>query len=304
MEPEQELNQLRQENSRLSGLVKEMKESIDNILDLQDGNRLIVLDYPVKSRVRFGWEHPPLAPMVEYLDSRKQAFLSYVDQLTELLPIFEDIAGDEGAPFEPYWNNIWFNPSDAAMLCAFLAKHRPKTYLEIGSGHSTIFARWLIKRLDLPTRIISVDPQPRVGIDALCDEVIRQPLEELDLEVFRTLEQDDILFFDGSHRSFQNSDVTVFFLEILPKLASGVVWHIHDIFLPQDYPQNWDRRFYNEQYLLASALLAGPTRYNVSFANPYMALGDWLKEALSDVTEHPKLSALADGGGSFWLQMS
>jgi predicted O-methyltransferase YrrM len=304
MDREQEINQLRRENSRLTRLVQKMKESIDEVVELQDNHRLIVLDYPVKPRVRFGGEQPSLPPMVEYLDSRKQAFLSYVDQLTELLPIFEEIAMEEGAPFEPHWNNIWFNASDAAMLCAFLAKHRPKTYLEIGSGHSTLFARWLIKRLDLPTRIISIDPQPRVGIDTLCDQVIRQPLEELDLEVFETLEENDILFYDGSHRSFQNSDVTVFFLEVLPKLASGVVWHIHDIFLPQDYPEEWQRRFYNEQYLLAAALLAGATRYNVSFANSYMPLGAWLKEALSDVTEHPRLSALAAGGGSFWLQMS
>jgi hypothetical protein len=61
-------------------------------------------------------------------------------------------------------------------------------------------------------------------------------------------------------------------------------------------PKAWERR--------PAALLAGATRYDVSFANSYMPLGAWLKEALSDVAEHPRLSALAAGGGSFWLQMS
>jgi hypothetical protein len=77
-----------------------------------------------------------------------------------------------------------------------------------------------------------LDPEPRAQIDALCDTSIRRRLEDCDLSMFDQLEAGDILFFDGSHRVFTNSDVTVFFLELMPRLKPGVIVHIHDIFLP------------------------------------------------------------------------
>jgi len=39
---------------------------------------------------------------------------------------------------------------------------------------------------------------------------------------------------DGSHRAFQNSDATVFFLETPSPAQGGVTVHIHDMFLPFD----------------------------------------------------------------------
>ena len=54
-----------------------------------------------------------------------------------------------------------------------------------------------------------------------------------------------------------NSDATVFFLEILPRLPGGVLVGIHDVFLPYDYPRDYADRYYSEQYLLAAHLIAG-----------------------------------------------
>jgi len=45
---------------------------------------------------------------------------------------------------------------------------------------------------------------------------------------------------------FQNSDATVFFLDVLPRLKPGVVVHVHDIFWPFDYPSIWRARYYSE----------------------------------------------------------
>ena len=64
-----------------------------------------------------------------------------------------------------------------------------------------------------------------------------------------------------------NSDVAVFFLDILPNLAPGVVVHIHDVFLPDDYPPQWIERYYSEQYLLACYLLAESTKFDVILPN-------------------------------------
>src|SRR5260221_641898 len=90
----------------------------------------------------------------------------------------------------------------------------------------------------------------RDGRSAVCDEVIRMHCEDLGADFFAQLGPSDLLFADNSHRSFPSSDVTVFFLEIVPALPAGLVYGIHDIFLPQDYPRDWAGRMYNEQYLL------------------------------------------------------
>src|SRR5690606_30946570 len=97
-------------------------------------------------------------------------------------------------------------------------------------------------------------------IDMICDNVFREPLEDVGLEIFDALGAGDILYIDNSHRAFMNSDVTVVFLDILPRLKPGVLVQIHDVTLPYDYPEVWIDRHYSEQYLLAAWLLARGTR--------------------------------------------
>jgi hypothetical protein len=53
-----------------------------------------------------------------------------------------------------------------------------------------------------------------------------------------------------------NSDVIVFFVDILPRIKPGVVIHIHDVKLPYDYPDAYKEWSWNEQYLLAVYLTA------------------------------------------------
>lgn len=139
---------------------------------------------------------------------------------------------------------------DSVAIYGFISENKPVRYYEIGSGNSTKFAKQAIKDYKLQTRILSIDPNPRAEIDSICDQVVRKPLEEVNLNIFEDLEAGDVLFIDNSHRSFMNSDVTVVFLEILPRLKPGVFVEFHDIYLPFDYPQEWDTRYYNEQYLL------------------------------------------------------
>ena len=112
---------------------------------------------------------------------------------------------------------------DAAMLYAMIRYHRPATYLEVGSGTSTKIAAAAIEDSDTHTPIISIDPQPRAEVDAICSKVYRCGLEEVDQSLFDSLRPNDILFVDGSHSCFMNSDVTVFFLEILPRLRPRVI---------------------------------------------------------------------------------
>jgi hypothetical protein len=111
------------------------------------------------------------------------------------------------------------------------------------------------------------------------------------------------LFIDNSHRSFPNSDVTVFFAEVMPALPPGTIWGLHDIFLPWDYPEEWRDRFYSEQYLLMSYLLGGaigdeiilPVMWTTRQPHLHGILAQlWAREELfRDVGTH---------GGCFWMQ--
>ena len=88
-------------------------------------------------------------------------------------------------------------------------------------------------------------------------KVIREPVEIIDKELFESLQANDILFIDSSHMIRPQGDVLFEYLEILPILNSGVLVHIHDIFSPRDYPEEWISqrvRFWNEQYLLEAFL--------------------------------------------------
>jgi hypothetical protein len=164
-----------------------------------------------------------------------------------------------------FWQNHWFPPVDAVALMSFIARNKPRTYFEVGSGHSTIAARHAIGTSGLLTRIVSVDPDPRTEVDILCDTVIRQPFEKVSPEVYRDISTGDVIFIDNSHGCFQGSDATAVFLDLLPSLPAGVLVGIHDIFLPFDYPDIWRLRFYNEQYALAAYLLGLGNRAMIEF---------------------------------------
>ena len=108
---------------------------------------------------------------------------------------------------------------------------------------------------------------------------------------------------DNSHRSFQNSDVTVFFTEILPcRLKTGCHYGIHDIFLPSDYPVEWLSRYYNEQYLLMAYLLGGAAGDQLIAPVHFIQHSPELLEVLSPILEHPELGGIAAVGGAFWLK--
>jgi len=65
------------------------------------------------------------------------------------------------------------------------------------------------------------------------------------------------------------SDVDMLQNRILPALPAGVIVQVHDIFLPDDYPVDWDWRGYNEQLGIATLLHEGSS-WNVEFASHYV----------------------------------
>jgi predicted O-methyltransferase YrrM len=204
----------------------------------------------------------------------------------------------------PAWTGTAYGMLDALFIMYFVQTLKPRTFLEIGSGISTAFAHHAASSVSHDMKIVSIDPEPRAAIDAICDEVIRAPLEGCDISVFEALEPNDIVFLDGSHRSFMNSDVTVFFIEVLPKLKPGVIIHIHDISLPYDYPpwaKNW---YWNEQYMLAVYLMGHMNRINVLAPTSYIsqdpAFEDLMTAPFVDFGSR-NTAGQWRGGGAFWF---
>ena len=246
-------------------------------------------------------------PMLRNLISRGAP--RYIDHLQYLVSIRDDFYDirehpDPENPAAPNWDNGFLPGLDIVTLHAMLRRYNPKRMFEIGSGNSTKVARRAINMHGLQTTITSVDPCPRAEIDALCDRVVRTGIENTDLEEVLSLESGDLLFFDGSHHAFMNSDVTVFFLEIVPKLPPGVFVHIHDICLPYDYPEHWWNRFYSEQYLLACALLYAPERFQIEVPNMYLSWEPEFHRLVNEFWADPQLQNPGHKhGASFWFRL-
>lgn len=274
------------------------------------GRQIIKLEYPVNPDYRYGYDKPPHVQLYNIINEKRNEFkellLKFLKYKKDLLQIrVNESSIIDNMKKEPYWDNKYMSGLlDTISLYSFIRIYKPAKYMEIGSGNSTKFAYKAIRDGNLKTRITSIDPYPRAEIDEICNEVYRQPVEELDLEVFNQLESGDILFVDNSHRCFTNSDVTVFFLEILPKLKKGVIVGIHDIYLPYDYPDVWRDRFYSEQYLLACYILSGCTMFDIMLSNSLVTEDDELIVTLDSIwNDMEKLGLPNKRGSCIWLKI-
>lgn len=219
----------------------------------------IKIDYPILPKVRYTSDNPH--PLINSLFNKELSNYSlYIEKFASFVDGLNKIQLDKTNDNDPYWNNGWVERLDAISLYCMPAINNSKVYFEIGSGNSTKFVRKAINDFGLKTQMISLDPHPRAEIDQICDKIYRVALENFDTRIItNSLYAGDILMVDNSHRGFQNSDVIVFFMDILPILRSGVFIYVDDVFLPYDYPEEWLKRFYNEQYFLANTILSGNT---------------------------------------------
>jgi predicted O-methyltransferase YrrM len=206
-----------------------------------------------------------------------------------LLAEFETRFKDEYAAFaqnktsdpeEYFLNNKLYFGVDAAIYYCMIRKNRPRRITEIGSGYSTLLAsRAILKNQEEDPRYVceltAIEPDPseflRAGLPGL-SRLIAKPVQEVSLAELTRLGENDILFIDSSHTLRIGSDVQLEYLEILPRLRSGVLVHVHDVFLPLEYPREWvigHYRFWNEQYLL-QAFLTFNHRVEVVWAGCYL----------------------------------
>lgn len=215
-----------------------------------------------------------------------------------------------------YFGNMLFETVDAEILYCMIREFKPRRLIEIGSGFSTRVSVAAIRKnktLDpgYECEITCVEPNPRAEIRQGLGGLIRlveSRAQDLPVEFFADLEENDILFIDSSHIVSVGSDVCFEYLEVLPRLRKGVIVHVHDILLPRQYVEHWHtmKMFWNEQFLL-QAFLAFNSSFEVIWAGNYMHAhhSDLLAHAFPSYTALMKADdprRPIQGHKSFWMR--
>jgi hypothetical protein len=180
----------------------------------------------------------------------------------------------------------------------------PNKLIEVGSGASscvTLDTNELF--LGNEVNCTFIEPFPAFLKSLIKDtdksnvRIIDSKLQDVPLNLFKELQENDILFIDSTHVSKFNSDVNYILHEILPVLSNGVYIHFHDIFFPFEYPKEWllNGMAWNEQYILR-AFLEYNNHFKIILFNTY--LETIYQEKLKE--RFPLL--FKNTGGSIWIK--
>ncbi len=178
-----------------------------------------------------------------------------------------------------------FTEVDALVLYLMLRDTRPRRVIEVGSGLSTYYLRRAGAenlREGHPFRLTSIDPFPYPGLQQLPGgEVIPREVQDIGFETFAELGAGDLLFIDSTHVVKLDGDVPFLFLEVVPRLAPGVLVHVHDVHFPWNVPYPAERyvldgrwpSFWTESMLL-QAFLAFNSDFEILLSAPLLRYHD------------------------------
>jgi predicted O-methyltransferase YrrM len=200
--------------------------------------------------------------------------------------------------------NPAYSWGDAYILHAMIYQLQPKRIVEIGSGYSSACMLDAIEQYSMDVKFTFVEPYPERLHSLLTDsdrqrcDIIERPIQDTEYDIYRLLDEGDILFIDSTHVSKTGSDVNFLLFEILPRLRRGVVIHFHDIHYPFEYPDEWifqNRKSWNEAYLLRAFLM-----YNSAF--DVLFFNDYFGQKFSSLAEKGPLHFRQNPGGGLWLR--
>lgn len=291
-----ELSAIRQELSTLSA-------SKENKLLFPPGHYyspIPSLDYINQHDSEIFGEPPTEIPGI---DLRKKEQLKLLEAFK---PFYDDLPfpTHKTEKLRYFYENPSYSYSDAVCLYCMIRHARPKRIIEVGSGYSscvTLDTNELFFDNSIDATFIEPTPDLLLSLIKEIDKrrmrLIQSNLQEVDIATFADLEANDILFIDSTHVSKVYSDVNRIFFEILPRLASGVLIHFHDVFYPFEYPRAWvyENRAWNELYLLRAFL-----QYNASFR--VIFFNTFLEHFFRDYFEANMPLCLRNPGGSIWIQ--
>ena len=236
------------------------------------------------------------------IDYNSTEQLALLEQSVALQPV--GLWPEQSAPTHRYYyNNHFFRFGDANAIWQMAQIYRPKRVIEVGSGYST--ACWLdtFDALQLVAKLTCIEPYP-ARLHQLCRQddlvsridLLEKPVQEIPLEFFTGLAAGDVLFIDSTHVAKSGSDVNYLFFQVLPRLAPGVLIHIHDIFWPFEYPLSWyqEGRAWNECFFLRAFL-----QFNSAFR--IIRFNSYLAQHHANVISQIDQKFVSDAGGSIWL---
>jgi hypothetical protein len=257
---------------------------------------------------------PDLEALPEGTFARRSALAGIDWDLDRQLAFVRDRLGPAMREFDPpaasngdrwqYGPNPSYPLADAKALYAMVRSGRPRRVVELGSGHSTLVTAQAVREnaaAGHPATLEVFDPYPSVVGDELpgLTRLERVGAQQVPLATFESLRAGDVLFVDTTHTVKLGSDVNFVVLEVLPRLAEGVVVHLHDIFLPYEYPRQWLEEYglyWTEQYLV-QAFLAFSSGYEV------LASLHALQRDRRDAMAELLTPSVADWpGGAFWMR--
>jgi len=197
-------------------------------------------------------------------------------------------------PREFDFHNGQFPPLDALTYWHFLK--RARRVIEVGCGYSTLLAS------KAGLEITAIDPQPRIMYPEIA--YLEKRVEEIDLSVFKSLQENDILFIDSSHIYAEGSDVQYLLEKVLPILNNGVLIHFHDYFGQDGYPSDWsnipEMKGWNEnEYVIPLTLKYRVLASNYEISNLY---NEQLKLAYPFVPKDITNNFGAVRGSSLWIK--
>jgi hypothetical protein len=160
------------------------------------------------------------------------------------------------APFQPEYEGArafkeatksGFGPGygfvESQALHGVLRHFKPKRIVEVGSGVSTYCMQHalLLNQHEgaPPVDLVSIEPYPSERLKAMQGvRLMQTPVQQVPLDVFESLGAGDLLFIDSTHAVKAGGDVNFLILEVLPRLAPGVIVHVHDVYFPYDYQRD------------------------------------------------------------------
>lgn len=206
--------------------------------------------------------------------------------------------------FRYAYDNPSYSWGDGSVLQAMIRIFSPRRIIEVGNGWSSACMLDCVELyLEKECEFTFIDPhqgslQELIGPTKASVRFLECGVQEVPKEIFDDLEKDDILFIDSTHVLKTGSDVGFELFHILPRLKSGVLVHIHDMFWPFEYPRLWavdENRAWNELYAVRAFLMFNE-QWEIVMFNDYLAK---IEPQMIESTWSP---FLINSGGALWLR--
>ncbi len=257
----------------------------------------------IEKRKDLIWAEKKSLTGIDLNDEVQHDFFRSLVEYSKIIPFSSTPTPDK---FRYYYDNKTYEYSDGYTLFTALMKFRPKRVIEIGSGFSSSL---MLDTNDLflnhSIQFTFIEPNPEISLKKLLRkedyeraDVRKTFIQDVDLKLFETLEENDILFIDNSHVSKTGSDVNFLMTEVIPTLKKGVLIHIHDIFYPFEYPKEWlfDLRLnWNEIYTVHNFLL-----FNESFEIVFFS--DYIQQKMRLAFDGVVSQFFKGRSGSLWIR--